>query len=235
MTICRQETIHNHLVRWSLLYFLISDLKFATISQFHLDWVSFTGAVQWDDVLTSARLLLASVRLIYKLGSWKKVKQNQHFAFWLKGYLEKEILFEPFSHTPQARFRSHYFIKDEFEKLGCVNFLKIALDFSIFRKLLWVCDFIITNGKKSRNQRLINFASSGYPYRHFSYSPDPPTRLWFSDVNSFPSRFQENWQTTNNKWYIIAEAAWQFKQLSIVYQIWSCQMCFFVPVWSCLW
>ena len=149
---------------------------------------------------------------------WRKKYFLNHFLILLKLGFEHIIL-----------------SKMNLSNLGVLIFSKLHWILAFLENCCECADFIITNGKKSRNQRLINFASSGYPYRHFSYSPDPPTRLWFSDVNSFPSRFQENWQTTNNKWYIIAEAAWQFKQLSIVYQIWSCQMCFFVPVWSCLW
>ena len=163
MTICRQETIHNHLVRWSVLYFLISDLKFVeTISQFHLDWVSFTGAVQWDDVLTSARLLLASVRLIYKLGSWKKVKQNQHLPSDQKDIWRKKYFLNHSLILIKLSLEHMILWKMNLSNFGVLIFSKIALDFSILGICFECADFVITNGEKSRNQRLINFASSGY-------------------------------------------------------------------------
>ena len=73
--------------------------------------------------------------------------------------------------------RKRFFSIDVFPNLGVLIFSKLHWILAFLENCCECADFIITNGKKSRNQRLINFASSGYPYRHFSYSPDPPTRL----------------------------------------------------------
>ena len=69
--------------------------------------------------------------------------------------MKKETLFEPFSHTPQATFETHDFIEDEF---GCANFSKMHWILAFLGHCCECADFVITNGKKSRNQRLINFA-----------------------------------------------------------------------------
>ena len=120
---------------------------------------------RWNEMMYLLRLVYyqqASVRLIYKLGSWKKVKQINILPSDSKDIWRKKYFLNHFLILLKLGFEHIILSKMNLSNLGVLIFSKLHWILAFLENCCECADFIITNGKKSRNQRLINFASSGY-------------------------------------------------------------------------